>query len=85
MIDLQIIPFAIISMIMIGSSIMVVRSKEVVHSAFHCIIAMMSAAGFYVLLSAQFIAVVQILVYVGAIGVMILFAVMLTNRGQEVD
>ncbi|MDW7776553.1 MAG: NADH-quinone oxidoreductase subunit J [Methanosarcinales archaeon] len=64
---------------------MVVRSKEVVHSAFHCIIAMMSAAGFYVLLSAQFIAVVQILVYVGAIGVMILFAVMLTNRGQEVD
>ena len=85
MIDLQIIPFAIISIIMIGSSIMVVKSKEVVHSAFHCVIAMMSAAGFYVLLNAQFIAVVQILVYVGAIGVMILFAVMLTTRNQEVE
>lgn len=85
MIDLQIIPFAIISIIMIGASIMVVRSKEVVHCAFYCIIALMSAAGFYVLLNAQFIAVVQILVYVGAIGVMILFAVMLTNRGQEVE
>ena len=85
MIDLQIIPFAIISLIMIGSSIMVIKSREVVHSAFHCIIVMMSAAGFYVLLNAQFIAVVQILVYVGAIGVMILFAVMLTTREQEVE
>lgn len=85
MIDLQIIPFAIISIIMIGSSIMVVKSKEVVHCALYCVIAMMGAAGFYVLLNAQFIAVVQILVYVGAIGVMILFAVMLTTRDQEVD
>ncbi|MCD4766289.1 MAG: NADH-quinone oxidoreductase subunit J [Methanosarcinales archaeon] len=85
MIDLQIIPFAIISIIMIGSSIMVVKSKEVVHSAFHCVIAMIGAAGLYVLLNAQFIAVVQLLVYVGAIGVMILFAVMLTMRNQEVE
>jgi len=85
MIDLQIIPFAIISIIIIGSSIMVVKSKEVVHSAFHCVIAMMGAAGLYILLNAQFIAVVQILVYVGAIGVMILFAVMLTARNQEVE
>jgi NADH:ubiquinone oxidoreductase subunit 6 (subunit J) len=85
MIDLQIIPFAIVSIIMIGSSIMVIKSKEVVHSAFHTIIVMMGAAGFYVLLNAQFIAVVQILVYVGAIGVMILFAVMLTTREQEVE
>ncbi|MCD4816972.1 MAG: NADH-quinone oxidoreductase subunit J [Methanosarcinales archaeon] len=85
MIDLQIIPFAIISIIMIGSSIMVVKSKEVVHSAFHCVIAMIGAAGLYVLLNAQFIAVVQLLVYVGAIGVMILFAVMLTARNQEVE
>jgi NADH:ubiquinone oxidoreductase subunit 6 (subunit J) len=46
---------------------------------------MMGAAGLYVLLNAQFIAVVQILVYVGAIGVMILFAVMLTTRNQEVE
>jgi NADH:ubiquinone oxidoreductase subunit 6 (subunit J) len=84
MVDFQIIPFLIISLIMIGSSIMVVKSKEVVHSALFTIVALSSAAGFYVLLNAQFIAVIQMLVYVGAIGVMILFAVMLTGREQEV-
>lgn len=85
MIDLQIIPFSIISLVMIGSSIMVVKAKEVVHCALFCIVALMSAAGFYVLLNAQFVAVIQILVYVGAIGVMILFAVMLTAREREVE
>jgi NADH:ubiquinone oxidoreductase subunit 6 (subunit J) len=83
--NFEIVPFLIISLIMIVSALMVVKAKEVVHSAFYCIISMMSVAGFYVLLSAQFVAVVQILVYVGAIGVMILFAVMLTRRDTEVE
>ena len=83
--NLEIIPFLIVSLIMIGSSIMVVKAREVVHCAFYCVLSMFSVAGFYVLLNAQFMAVVQVLVYVGAIGVMILFAVMLTRRDEEVD
>jgi len=85
MINLEIIPFMIVSLIMIVSSILVVKAKDVVHCAFACVVSMLSVAGFYVLLNAQFMAVVQILVYVGGIGVMILFAVMLTGRGQEVE
>lgn len=85
MVNFEIIPFAIISLIMIGSAVMVVKAREVVHSALFCVLALLSAAGFYILLNAQFVAVVQVLVYVGAIGVMILFAVMLTTREQEVD
>lgn len=80
MFDLGYIPFAILSLIAIGTSAMVIVSKDIVHSALFLIASLASVAAIYVMLNAQFIGVVQLLVYVGAIGILILFAVMLTKR-----
>jgi len=56
------------------------RAKEITHSVVYLATAFLGIAGMFVLLSAEFIAIVQILVYVGAIVVLILFAIMLTKR-----
>ncbi|MCK5661479.1 MAG: NADH-quinone oxidoreductase subunit J [Methanosarcinales archaeon] len=64
----------------IATSIMVIVSKDIVHSALYLIGFMISIAALYITLNAQFIGVVQVLVYVGGIGILILFAVMLTSR-----
>jgi len=56
------------------------RSKEITHSVVFLATAFLSIAAMFILLNAEFIALVQILVYVGAIVVLILFAIMLTKR-----
>jgi NADH-quinone oxidoreductase subunit J len=56
------------------------RSKEITHSVVFLATAFLSIASMFILLNAEFIALVQILVYVGAIVVLILFAIMLTKR-----
>lgn len=80
MIELSYIPFAILSLITIATAMMVIVSKDIVHSALYLIGFMISVAAFYIMLNAQFIGVVQVLVYVGGIGILILFAVMLTKQ-----
>ena len=56
------------------------RAKEITHSVIYLATTFLSIAAMFVLLNAEFIALVQILVYVGAIVVLILFAIMLTKR-----
>lgn len=80
MVELSYIPFAILSLIAITTSMMVIASKNIVHSALYLIGFMISIAACYIMLNAQFIGVVQVLVYVGGIGILILFAVMLTKQ-----
>lgn len=80
MVELSYIPFAILSLIAIATSMMVIVSKDIVHSALYLIGFMISIAAGYIMLNAQFIGVVQVLVYVGGIGILILFAVMLTKQ-----
>ena len=60
-----------------------VLARRIFHNALFLVIALASVAGLYVLLSADFLAVVQILVYTGAIVILLLFAIMLTP--QQVD
>lgn len=57
----------------------VVASRNVVHSALFLIVSLISVAGVFVLLASEFLAVVQILVYGGAVTILILFAMMLTR------
>jgi NADH-quinone oxidoreductase subunit J len=76
----ELIMFAIVSILTIVFSICVVTAKDIVRAALSLIVVLVSIAGIYVLLNAQFIGMVQILIYVGAIGVLILFAVMLTTQ-----
>ena len=76
----ELIMFAVVSILTIVFSILVVTAKDIVRAALSLIVILVSVAGIYVLLNAQFIGMVQILIYVGGIGVLILFAVMLTTQ-----
>lgn len=72
--------FVVLAVAAIGSAIGVVTSRNIFYSALFLIACLFMVAGFYVLLEAPFLAAVQVLVYVGAIAVLIIFAVMLTER-----
>jgi NADH-quinone oxidoreductase subunit J len=83
--DLYTTIFYIFAVITLGSAGVVVFSKNIVRAAFALLFAFFGVAGIYVFLLADFIAVTQLLVYVGGILVLILFGVMLTNRQINVD
>ena len=81
----QIVVFIILSLITLGAALAVVTSKNLFHSALFLILSFVGVAGLYVLLEAPFLAAVQILVYVGAIAILIVFAIMLTRRLMAKD
>jgi NADH-quinone oxidoreductase subunit J len=60
----------------------VALSSNIVHAAFSLLVTLFGVAGLYVLLGADFIGVVQVIVYIGGILVLIIFGVMMTQRGQ---
>jgi NADH-quinone oxidoreductase subunit J len=75
--------FLVISVLTILSTIMVVRSNKLVHSAIYLAGTFIGTAGLFILLKAEFLAWVQVLVYVGAVITLILFTIMLTRKGEE--
>lgn len=77
--------FFFFAVITLASASIVVFSRNIVYSAFALLFTFFGVAGMYVLLNADFIAVAQILIYVGGILVLLLFGVMLTNRIISVD
>lgn len=79
----QTVSFAILALMMIGSALGVVLFDNIVYSAFLLGGVFASIAGLYLLLNADFVAAAQLLVYVGAINVLILFAIMLVNKRQN--
>lgn len=81
------IGFGIIAALMIVAAINVVRSNNVVHAALSLVAVMAGAAAQYLLLAAEFVAVTQVLVYIGAVMILFLFGVMLTRArvGRETD
>jgi NADH:ubiquinone oxidoreductase subunit 6 (subunit J) len=72
--------FYILAAIMIGSAVMVVSIRNIFHSALFLVLCFFSVAGTYILLEAEFLAAVQILIYVGAITILMIFAIMLTHK-----
>ncbi|MFI5251067.1 MAG: NADH-quinone oxidoreductase subunit J [Bacteroidota bacterium] len=74
--------FAVITLV---SGAIVVYSKNIIYSAFSLLFAFFGVAGIYVLLGADFIAVAQVMIYVGGIMVLVLFGVMLTNKIIDVE
>jgi len=79
----QFICFAVLSLIIIVGALGVVLLENIVYSAFLLGGVFMSVAGLYLLLNASFVAAAQVLVYVGAINVLILFAIMLVNKKED--
>ena len=83
----QTIGFGIVAAVMVAAALNVVLSKNVVHSALSLVMVMAGAAAQYLLLAAEFVAVTQVMVYIGAVMVLFLFGVMLTRAklGKDTD
>lgn len=79
------IAFYVLAIGLIGSAFAVVMLPRIVHSALALVVFFLSIAGIYILLHAEFVAAVQVIVYVGAVAVLFLFAIMLTNRSYAPD
>ena len=79
----QLICFALLSLVIIIGALGVVLLESIVYSAFLLGGVFMSVAGLYLLLNASFVAAAQVLVYVGAVNVLIIFAIMLVNKKEN--
>jgi len=75
--------FYILALVTVGTALMVILQRNPVVSAIYLIITFFGLAGIYLLLRAEFIAIIQILVYAGAIMVLFLFVIMLLNLEKE--
>ncbi len=73
------------ALVTVGSAAVVVLSRTLIYSAFALLGTFFGVAGLYVLLGADFLAAVQLLVYVGGILVLLLFGVMLTHKIYDLD
>lgn len=81
--DFAALMFWILATILVVAALLVVSLRNIVHSAMALFLVFAIAAGIYILLNAEFIAIVQILVYAGAVTILILFALMLTRIGRS--
>ena len=76
----QEITFWVLAAIAVLAALVAVRRRNLIHGVFALMIFFAALAGLFLLLLAEFIAAVQILVYIGAVGILLLFAIMLTER-----
>lgn len=81
----QEVAFVVLAVVGLGAAVRMVTSQNVVHAALYLVITLAVAGGVYLLLAAEFVAWVQVLIYVGAIVVLLLFSLMLTKApiGRE--
>jgi NADH-quinone oxidoreductase subunit J len=79
----QQIIFLIVALYTLGSALMVVTTHNLVHAALWLVSTLFGVAVVYALLNANFIAVVQVVVYIGAIAILFIFAVMLTRKDMR--
>ena len=77
--------FWFLSVVALFSALMVITSKNPVYSVLWLIVTFFSISGHYILLNAQFLAIVNIIVYAGAIMVLFLFVIMLMNLNKETE
>lgn len=71
--------FVVLAVVALGSAVLVVTTTNVVHAALWLVVTLGAVAGVYLVLAAEFLAWVQVLIYVGAVVVLLLFALMLTR------
>jgi NADH-quinone oxidoreductase subunit J len=75
--------FWILALIMVGAALAVVLLRDVFRAALLLILCFFTVAGIYITLNADFLAAVQVLIYAGAIGILLIFAIMLTRNVKE--
>ena len=72
--------FLVVGAVILGSAFMVVTTRNLIHAALWLIVTLFGVAVLYTLLNAGFLAVVQVVIYIGAIAILFIFAVMLTRK-----
>lgn len=77
------IAFWILAVITVMAAIGVVSVRSIFHSAMFLVLAFLAIAGLYITLSADFLAAVQILIYAGAVAILLVFAIMLTRESEQ--
>lgn len=79
--------FYLFAFVIVFSALIVVTARNIFHCALFLILCLFTVAGMYVLLHAEFLAVVQVLLYVGAVAILMIFAIMLTSKlaGREIQ
>ena len=79
--------FILLGLMSLGAAILVVTTRNVVHAALWLVVTLAGVAGCYLMLTAEFVAWVQVLIYVGAVIVLLLFGIMLTKApiGGDAD
>ncbi|HEX2315966.1 MAG TPA: NADH-quinone oxidoreductase subunit J, partial [Thermomonospora sp.] len=75
----QEIVFTLLGVVAVGSAVLVVTTRQLVHAALWLVVSFGALAGGYLVLTAEFVAWVQVLIYVGAVVVLLLFGIMLTR------
>ncbi len=75
--------FILVALFTLGSGVMVVASRNLIHAALWLVSTLFGVAVTYTLLNAAFLAVVQVVVYIGAIAILFIFAVMLTRKDMR--
>ncbi|GLZ12368.1 NADH dehydrogenase [Actinomadura sp. NBRC 104425] len=83
----QEIVFTLLGVVAVGSAVLVVTTRQLVHAALWLVVSLGALAGGYLVLTAEFVAWVQVLIYVGAVVVLLLFGIMLTRApiGRAAD
>ena len=76
----EVVAFWILSVIAVFGALVAVRKRNLIHGVFALLVFFAGLSGLFLLLLAEFIAAVQVLVYIGAVGILLLFAIMLTER-----
>ena len=79
--------FVLLGLVAVGSALLVVTTRQLIHAALWLVVTLGALAGCYLVLSAEFVAWVQVLIYVGAVVVLLLFGLMLTRApiGRSTD
>jgi len=77
------IVFIVVALVTLGAGFMVVTTRNLVHAALWLVATLFGVAVTYALLNANFLAVVQVVVYIGAIAILFIFAVMLTRKDMR--
>lgn len=77
------IAFWILAVVCIGAAIAVVSMRDIFRAALFLVLCFFTVGGIYITLSADFLAGAQVLIYVGAIGMLIIFAIMLTRESRK--
>jgi len=81
-VSLELIIFFIISLITIFCAVSVIKAEEIFHSALYLAMMFFGIASLFIMLNAEFLAAIQVLVYAGAVTILMLFAIMFTKRDE---